>query len=211
MCDGDVRNPCLRLGFVLGRTGVAFPYRPGTTYRGVDRLPFVPTLQEEEDLNRVGRATLISLWHRYADLLFTGELHADGQLAKDLRGEFAGEGLDFEVVYAEVLGLTQSEAETRDDKPAVGVCNRLRRHHERAARRPEGATLLGYDVSYPLPSFHSALFQPGFREKPNTPDLDLNSAGLLSDLDQLRQILPLANAMVSAWHPFCGIGVYLAA
>lgn len=198
----------LRLGFVLERTSVPFPYRPGIFYRGVDRLPFDPTPEEEEELNRSGGARLVSLWHRYGDTLFTGELHRDQQLAVTLQREFAEEGSEFEVIYAEVIDVPGPPDTMLCDEGPSGTWDRLRRHHEAAAPRPGGALLLGYDVSYPLPSFHSVLLQPGLREKPDAPPLDVNDAGLLAHVDYLKAILKAANAMDSSWRPFCGIAVY---
>lgn len=198
----------LRLGFVLGRTSVPFPYRPEIIYRGVDRLPFVPTPEEEEELTRSGRTRLVSLWHRYGDTLFTGELHRDGQLAVTLQREFAAEGAEFELIYAEVVDVPSPPDPMPCDEGPRGAWDRLRRHHEAAASRPGRALLIGYDVSYPLPSFHSVLLQPGLREEPDAPPFSVNDAGLLAHIDHLRAILQAANAMDSSWRPFCGIAVY---
>jgi len=66
-------------------------------------------------------------------------------------------------------------------------------------------------VSHPLPSFHSVPFQPSLREEPEAPDLDINIAGLLDSIQQVEQILPVANSMAFSWRPFCGIGVYFVA
>jgi len=201
-------GPPIRLGFFLQLIGVAFPFRPGIFYRGVDRLPFPPTPEEEEELSSSGRARLLSLWEEYGDLSFTGELHGDEQLARRLRTAFADEGIDLEMVYAEValVGTRQAEEHFAEIEPVI---TRLRKLHERVESLPAGIQELGYDVSYPLPRFHSVLFQPGLPEDPQTPDLDLNSAGLLSTVRQVEDILPIANSMDSSWRPFCGILVCL--
>jgi len=204
-------DPPLRLGFFLERTEVMFPFLPGTFYRGVDRLPFEPTPEEDEQLRNSGKKRLLSLWQRYADLYFTGELHASLQLAGGLRSEFADEGVDFEVVYAEVVLIPPLDTEGLRFEMSEEILPRLRKLHEQVTSRPVGSRMLGFDLSYPLPGFHSALFQPGLRDLPEAPHLDVNSAGLLSDIAQVEELLPLANAMTSSWRPFCGIGVYLVA
>jgi hypothetical protein len=198
----------LRLGFLLERTDVSFPYRPGIFYRGVDRLPFDPSPEEEEELNRSGRVRLVSLWHRYGDALFTGDLHRDQQAAVALRGEFEAEGLEFEAIYAAVVSVPQRSACIAVEEGSRGAWERLQRHQEGVPPCPDRALFLGYDVSYPLPSFHSVLLQPGLREQPDAPLLDINSAGLLTDVAQLEAVLEIANALDSPWRPFCGIAVY---
>jgi hypothetical protein len=198
----------LRLGFVLERTGVPFPYRPEICYRGVDRLPFDPTPEEEEELQRSGKSRLVSLYHRYGDTLFTGELHRDQHLAMTLQREFAEEGSEFEVIYAAVVSAPSHPDSMVANEGSLATWNRLRHHHEAAPRCPTRALLLGYDVSYPLPSFHSVLLQPGLRDQPDGPLLNVNGAGLLANAEELEEIMTAANAMHSSWRPFCGIAVY---
>ena len=200
-------NLPLRLGFVLARTDVPLPGRPWIRYRGVDRMPFVPTPEEEDELARAGHARLVALWHQYWDVLFTAELYRDTSIATDLRDQFAQFGVALEVIYAEV-GVVQELEGGFSDASFREAWDRLRRHGDRAGLRPADAGLLGYDVSYPLPGFHSVLVQPGLLEQPNSPDLDVNDMGLLDDVAQVKRILPVANAMTSSWRPFCGIRVY---
>jgi hypothetical protein len=201
----------IRLGFFLERTDVMFPFLPWTSYRGVDRLPFIPTPEEEDELKGSKKARLLFLWQRYSDLTYTGELHASQDAPRSLRGAFADEGIDFEVVYAEVAQMPPFEPEGAGQETSGPLLRRLRALHQQVASRPVGVQLLGYDVSHPLPSFHSFLFQPGLREEPEAPDLDINSAGLLDTIQQVEQILPVANSMASSLRPFCGIGVYFVA
>jgi hypothetical protein len=170
-------------------------------------MPFVPTPEEEEELSRAGHANLVMLWHRYWDVLYTADLHRDVSLATDLRDAFAHLGVALEVIYAEV-GIVRGQEKVSADEAVRNVWERLRHHHDRAGLRPANAIPLGYDVSYPLPGFHSLLVQPGLLEHPESPDVDVNSMGLLDDVDQVKQILPIANATTSSWRPFCGIRVY---
>jgi len=67
-------NLPIRPGFFLERTDVMFPLLPWTSYRGVDRSPFIPTPEEEEELKGSKKARLLYLWQRYSDLTYTGEL-----------------------------------------------------------------------------------------------------------------------------------------
>jgi len=199
----------IRLGFFLQRTGVPFPFRPGICYRGIDRLPFPPPPEEEEEIARSGTARLLSLWREYCDVSFTGELHGDELLTRRLRRAFGEEGIDLEIIYAEVVLIGTLPAGEDSVELMGSVMLRLRQLHDRVTSRPVGIPNLGYDVSYPLPGFHSALFQPGLQEIPGAPDFDLNSAGLLGTVDQVKNILPIANRMDSSWRPFCGIVISL--
>ena len=198
----------IRLGFLLERTEVMFPFLPGSLYGGVDRLPFVPTPEEEESLRNSKRVTLLELWQQYSDLTYTGQLHGSPHATKFLRNAFAAEGIDLEVIYAEVVLMPSLEMEGVDQKARGLLLKRLHTFHQQVASRPVGAQMLGYDVSYPVPGFHSFLFQPGLREQPEAPHLDINGAGLLSTVQQAGQIVAVANAMTSSWRPFCGIAVY---
>jgi hypothetical protein len=56
---------------------------------------------------------------------------------------------------------------------------------------------IGFDVSIPLPDFHSALFQPGIIEG----DHSLNGDGLLDDRDDADRLARLATA------PGYGLGI----
>jgi hypothetical protein len=185
-----------------------FPFLPGSFYGGVDRLPFVPTPEEEEDLRNSKRATLLQLWQQYSDLTYTGQLHGSGHTTRALRDAFAAEGIDLEVIYAEVVLMPSVEMERVDQKARGLLLQRLRTLHQQVVSRPVGAQILGYDVSYPVPGFHSFLFQPGLREQPEAPNLDVNEAGLLSTVQEAGRIVAVANAMTSSWRPFCGIAVY---
>ncbi len=200
-------NLPIRLGFFLERTAVMFPFLPGTFYRGIDRLPFLPTPEEEEELKGSRKARLLSLWERYSDLTFTGELHASQKTSKSLCSSFGDEGIDLEVVYAEVA-LMPSSSDEAANGGASQLLRSLRALHEHVTSRPVGSQMLGYDISYPAPDFHSFLFQPGLREEPEAPQYDINGFGLLSTVEQVEQILPVVNAMPSSWTPFCGIGIY---
>lgn len=198
----------IRLGFFLEREDVMFPFRP-VFYRGVDRLPFIPTPEDEEELRASGKTKLLSLWQRYAEVTFTGELYASQSLATGLKTAFAEQGVGLEVIYAEVVKVPSSVTKELEPDVCERLRSRLRSLHTQVIAPHSGARMLGYDLSYPLPDFHSVLYQPGFQGEPETPRLDINTYGLFNNIEQLEQILPLANSISSSWRPFCGIGVYL--
>ena len=74
----------LRLGFWLERVGVTCLKWPSVPYRGIDRPPYLPSLEEEDELRSTGRRRLADLWDHYWDAEDSGELNINLRLAQDV-------------------------------------------------------------------------------------------------------------------------------
>ncbi len=202
----------LRLGFWLERVGVTCLKWPSVPYRGIDRPPYLPSLEEEDELRSTGRRRLADLWDHYWDAEDSGELNINLRLAQDVQREFFNEGIEFEVVYGEIVTIPQNLYQyphgTLWTEFLLEQLPRIRRIHQNFAARPQGIRWLGYDISHPIDSFHSAIFQPGLHETcPGLPD-DLNRAGLFDDLNAASRYLHAANEMDYGPLPFCVLGIW---
>ena len=205
------RTP-FRLGFFLERTGVACFKWPSAPYRGIDRPPNLPTPEEEDELRSSGRSALADLWDRYWDATDSRQLNTNLPLAQDLQREFRIEGIELEVVYSEIVMIPDN----LDDYPHGNlwleqldfVLQHWRHVHNLSAARPENLDFLGFDLSHPVPSFHSAIFQPGLHKThPRLPD-HLNQVGLFEDVDTALRFLRAANEMDYGGLPFCVLGIW---
>jgi hypothetical protein len=67
--------------------------------------------------------------------------------------------------------------------------------------------LLGFDVVFPFPSFHSAIRQPVLSEvEPEFVD-DLSEVGLFPAIELARSAAEVCNRRDTAWRPFCTVAV----
>lgn len=207
----DRKAPALRepdvglpLGFALGRRGVTLFADANIKYQGIDRLPHPPMLDATHGLG----ATQLALWQRLQEIEFDSLLCGDMQQICDLRERFFEIGVEFDVIFAELIDETA--VETRKDVPmtwrsairhAREAAHRLERQ---GVRRPAAAEFLGFDVSHPLPTFHSVIAQPML----DGADLYLNDSGLFDDPDRAARAATAANALRYGTQPFCVIGVW---
>lgn len=206
------KDGSLRLGFFLARSRVTCFNWPSAPYHGIDRLPYITSPQEDDALRHAGRSRLVDLWVRYWDAWDNGELHISLPLAQELQQMFRNEGLDFDLVYAEIAVIPRDlEAYPQGSlwsEMLAFVLSKWRDAHDRLKRRPIDLCPLGFDISHPVPSFHSAIYQPGLhRTHPRLPD-DLNSFGLFNDLDVALRLLSVANEMDYGPLPFCILQVW---
>ncbi len=202
----------VRLGYFLEREGVAAAAFPAVRYRGIDRLPYLPTDEELQALRRAGRERLVALWERYLHAEDEGTPYTDRALALDFRRAFRREGVELEVVYGEVTAVPENLETYPGGTPwARTLLSALQGMHNRNAhfaRRPQGLDFLGYDISHPVPTFHSAIYQPGLhRVQPDLPRY-LNRHGLFGDLATALRFLHAANAMDYGALPFCVLQVW---
>lgn len=201
----------LRLGYFLLRRGVRLSSWPDVPYRGIDRLPFVPSPEEEQILQATGHSDLVQLWVSYWDALESGELRARLPVARRFQQAFLRQGYRFELVYAQILEIPShleryphGELWLRDMELAAG---HLVRVHEQITHAARNLDVLGIDISHPTITFHSAIFQPGLHRR--VPDLPryLNERGLFPDIVAARPFVSEANAMDYGAFPFCSIKI----
>lgn len=194
----------LRLGFFLARQGVTCTTWPELAYRGVDRLPYLPTLEEMRQL-RVARPRLAEAWDAYWEAKDSKQLNVDPSVVREVKDMFVLAGWPkLEIVFAEIARFAEQE---RSRSYYASVLEPWIPLHRRLSAAPQASRLLGYDLSYPVPSFHSAIYQPAI---PNGPDLrtSLNDAGLVSELGAATRLLRLLNELTQRGPPFVAIAVW---
>ncbi len=154
----------------------------------------------------------MDVWDQYWNAYDSTELNSNVQLAQTLHRKLATEGIDLDLIYAEISMVPHELDQYPSGKiwarELARVLSVIRKVHDRLGKRPDGVQLLGYDISHPVPSFHSAIFQPGLHERrPCIPEY-LNSAGLLEDIDLALRFLSAANEMDYGSLPFCVVGIW---
>lgn len=201
----------IRLGFFLERVGVNL-LEANRPYRGMDRLPYLPTLEEEESLHDLGRHRLLELWDQYCDVRDSGELNVNRNVAWRLQRKFLVEGITLETVYGEITRIPDN----LDQYPhgalwlenLVDVLSHWRNIQDILPERPENVLFLGFDVSHPVPDFHSAIFQPGLSRIYPRLSEHLNRDGLFDESSEALSAVELANSLDYGGLPFCMIGVW---
>jgi hypothetical protein len=147
----------VRLGYLLARSGVTIP---GSTqsYRGIDRLPFVPDPLETSSPRRD------AIWSRYLESWEDGRISRDPALASAVQQELGEIGNQTEVLYAEALIVPGEAPIAETDQVKVAAQQSLSWLRARASDIPApdpNVELVGLDVALLIPDFHSALLQPG--------------------------------------------------
>jgi hypothetical protein len=152
------------------------------------------------------------LWESYWDAEDGGELHLSRNVAESFRRRFLMQGTILEVAYAEILAVpmdlglyAHGSLWAESLKTAL---EQLTVRKERFLTRPHGLSLLGFDISSPEESFHSAIFHPGLPDL--CPELrgELNASGLLDDWDTTARFLQRALAMDYGVSPFSIFGIW---
>jgi hypothetical protein len=180
-----------RIGYVISRSGVPFPWLTDRKYRGIDRLPHVPNLNEGQSQRYV------EIWERYLDAQDDGLIGYDLNLAREIQRELEELGNHIDVVYADAIIIPDADSLHLPEKVArqrEKSLTWLRSHSERVGAPPAKFGLLGLDVSSPIPSFHSALIQPGLISQDSELASELNEAGLVSELKLATELMHEANA-----------------
>ena len=202
----------ISLGLFLQRTGVTCSKWPGRPYRGIDRLPYVPSPLELEDLRSSGSNEWADIWDAYWDAWESSSLRVDLRLIQKVRRDFLRYNLEFEIVFGEIAAVPKNlqafpHGSLWERELQVALA-RIRRTTQEPVSRPPQARFLGFDLSHPVPSFHSAIFQPGLHSvHPRLPD-QLNMDGLFDDLNTALRFLDAANQMDYGVLPFCVIGIW---
>jgi len=208
----DLRIP---KGFYLRRRKEHCSDCPEVAYRGIDRGIYVEDpikvrnwlhSDREDERRRAG------LWEAYWEAEEDGRLLSDAQIGLELLERFSQEGIELELVYAEVLGTWEDpHAFPRgEEKEAIFWDTMLyyRNREELFRSRPPGFVFLGYDVSWAIPSHHSAIMQPMKIAGAEHVVQALNENGLFGDKEQAAHFMDEANRLDYSRDPFCIVGVW---
>lgn len=190
-------------GVYLTRVPVRFLEWTEREYRGVDREPYVPEPGTEA----------AKVWDAWWDEYDSHSLMKDIEHALRLQEVFEDEGIAFEVIYTEVTEVPtdpsqyprgpEKQTHLRKSFQSFGDIN----DHWSARPRPEGVWL-GYDIAWPVPSFHSTLYQPGLpKQDLGLPGI-LNEHGLIAELPVARVVANASNVMDYGPLPFCVCSVW---
>ncbi len=202
----------IRIGFLLERSDVTCPWCPSASYRGIDRLPYIPIPEEETELRSARRNSLLDVWERYWEAKDSGKLNILPQLALDLQQGFRSEGINFEAIYAEIAELPdkldQHPAGELWPKNLTSSLTNMRHIYGRVVKPRDDTVLLGYDLAHPVPSFHSAIYQPGLHRQCADLQSYLNRHGLFEEVEVARQFNSIANQMSYGLLPFCIVAIW---
>jgi hypothetical protein len=202
----------IHLGFFLERTSVSCFAWPEMAYRGIDRLPYLPTQEEQEQMLSSGKSDLAKLWDRYWEANIDGVINVDGKLARVLQQEFLEWGITFEVIYGEIVVIPSLDKYPHRALWSENLESALLHQqdtHQRIRSRPDNIEFLGFDISHPVPTFHSAILQPGLNNMcPHLPQ-QLNSNGLFNTLEEALLVLEKANSLDYGLLPFCILGIWV--
>ncbi len=196
----------LRLGFFLELRNVTFQDMPGH-YRGVDRLWFTPELDDDGTIPNVSDE-LREIWERYFDANFQSGSYLDLAVAQGLASALAQHGVHLEVICVEILGAPGSVKDYAGEKRIRQFAGYEAKVHDSVSKVINHMEFLGYDVSLPFPSFHSAIFQPGLDKASISLSATLNDNGLIGDAEVAALVCGQANLMDYGPRPFCVLGVW---
>ena len=198
------------MGFLLAKLGVTCADFPHNPYRGIERLPAPDNFEGELALARAGHDGVWQLWEAYWEADDSGDLATDLAVAQGLCDRFSSNGIDVEVIYAELVDvpvLTPTPSLFETGWRCEDVFARYKRVAEKLLNRPANLTFYGFDLSQPLPTYHSVIRQPGFRALAHRLSSGINQYGLIEDREAARNLLGSANEM-SVHRPICVIGVW---
>jgi hypothetical protein len=184
---------------------------PTVAYRGIDRLPYLPTAEEQEQLQSLGRYDLNRLWDSYWAASSEGRLNVEARLASQLKQQFESEGINFEIVYSEILRIPNFDGcphKSLWSENLTSVLSHRQAVHERLVCRPENIEFLGFDISHPVPTFHSAILQPGLDSRHPSLPQRLNTHGLLDTIEEALDLAAEANSLDYGMLPFCVLGIW---
>lgn len=206
-------NHSLLLGYWIAARNVDSGRLVTLEYRGLDRLSNLdlPSPLEQEQLVAAGRRTLVDLASRYYDAEDSQALNTDRDLALQLRDEMRSEGLDVEVIFAEVLDVPPLPPQDQDlyDLAVTRFQNR-RAIHDQLAQTEYEADLccLGVDVTYAHPTFHSAILHGNLDTVMLGYEEHLNQYGLFPDYDPIADVVRELNLKSDySLRPFCPVRI----
>jgi hypothetical protein len=200
------------LGFYLERVDERTSTWTDIHYRGIDRLPYFLTPEEENDLTREGRTRLLELWEDLAAVEYEPKEAFNRSRLARLRDGFENEGVRFDLVYAEIVLVPNDLA--RYKRGALWKRELRNSLEQWISQVPsdtpshEDFALLGYDISHPFPTFHSAINQPGLGDREPSLRNMLNRNGLLDEMSPAADLMAEANELDYGPLPFCVISVW---
>ncbi len=201
------------LGYFLRRRGAHLCDWPHLEYCGMDRAPFYPA-PEQLNVWRARGDGIADLWEEYGLATDTGSVNSDYATAWRFAHEFSSLGVSFDIVFAEVRVIPEGlDRYPHGDLWREGLVRSLSntRPVHVAARRLEATSLCGYDICHPVPSFHSALAEPGLGSVNPRIAEDLNACGLFDSQARATEVLDTANSMDYGTLPFCILAVWQSA
>jgi hypothetical protein len=206
-----VRELPVPLGFYLLR-GNEHPYGwPDVIYRGIDRLPLFPTPEEEKRLMEEERHELLKLWDELSDIEYDPINAFNRSGLVSLRAAFKKEGIVLELVFGEIVAtppdLTRYKRGVLWGKEFDESLARWRQLMPTQISKDNRLTFLGYDVSHPFPTFHSAINQPMFTDERDSIRLLINRNGLAGTVETASALMDKANELEYGPLPFCVIAV----
>jgi len=177
----DLRIP---KGFYLRRRKEHCSDCPEVAYRGIDRGIYVEDpikVRNWLHSDREDERRRAGLWEAY------WEAEEDGRLLSDPHAFPRGE--EKEAIFWDTMLY-------------------YRNREELFRSRPPGFVFLGYDVSWAIPSHHSAIMQPMKIAGAEHVVQALNENGLFGDKEQAAHFMDEANRLDYSRDPFCIVGVW---
>jgi hypothetical protein len=115
-----------------------------------------------------------------------------------------------EVVYASISAVPSRIAGSVPSEARTASLRWLRERPSPPAEPPTGSRFLGVDIVTPVPSYHSALVEPGLIRHGRALTDILNENGLVAaDGDELREMMEEANESGYLLSTFCAVAIYL--
>lgn len=199
------------LGYWLEGTGVRLFRRPTVEYRGLDRLIAIPIPgpQDYGELVAQGRSSLVDTTEAYQKAREDFRLNTDRDTAFELRDRLSQEGMCLEVIFAEVLSVPKLPGRDSDleqiSEQQFRYWERVHNHFDGIDFR-SGLTPMGIDVTYPHPSFHSAIFHGNLDDSMPGYESHLNEFGLFPDDESIADIVRDLNVLSDySLRPFCPV------
>ncbi len=194
-----------RLGYHLQSSRSPWAREGQPSYRGVDRFLAISDYDPET------ASDTSSPWGRYYAALDSMELHFDRRTLERAAGGLEAIGVQVEATYVEVLAVGDIPSDCGVaaiwSEQLADVWKHWDVVHRGFSCAPQGITPMGFDVSIPVPTWHSALIHPGLdRLRPSFPST-LNVNGLCSSVSDAIVLASLANTLEYGLFPSCVLSV----
>jgi len=201
----------LRMGFFLAEMGVNCARGPEIPYRGINRLASLKDFEGEFQQHQSGASEVWSLWASYWEAESTGTISVDRSTALDFQERFRALGMNIETIFCELVQYPSirghDELSAHQQQRLHDAFTKYEHVQRQLPNRPAGLEFLGYDLSYPLPTFHSIIRQPAIMNSNVVIPTMLNNSGLIADLDIAAELLPRANRDQKSG-PICVLGIW---